>query len=306
MIDLTSVFMSDLPQISQVLPGFAFSENKSIWEAVKGFERNLEIEVAATYASSGSLQLDSVADTRGVTINVHYSISKIPQTEYQPRLADDRVGYFMTVVKDYSNSSTTKEQFVRYINRWHLKKADSGADMSVPQQPIVFWVEKTVPFKYRKPIHDGIAEWNKAFEQAGFVNAIEVRQQPDNADWDPEDINYNTFRWITANAGFAMGPSRVNPYTGQILDADIIFDADFLEAWKSKYETLGPDAVESLTGGPLDLESYRQVAHNSLPRIPIEQRACVLSQGMSLQLAFGAAAPLTGGNARSRPNFRRN
>ena len=70
----------------------------------------------------------------------------------------------------------------------------------------------------------------KAFEKAGFVNAIEVRQQPDDADWDPEDINYNTFRWITASAGFAMGPSRVNPKTGEILDADIIFDSDFLES----------------------------------------------------------------------------
>ena len=75
-----------------------------------------------------------------------------------------------------------------------------------PKTPIIFWIEKTVPFKYRKPIRDGIAEWNKAFEQAGWLNAIEVRQQPDDATWDPEDINYNTFRWITANAGFAMGP----------------------------------------------------------------------------------------------------
>ena len=97
-----------------------------------------------------------------------------------------------------------------------------------------------MPFKYRKPIRDGILEWNKAFEKAGFVNAIEVRQQPDNDDWDPEDISYNTFRWITASAGFAMGPSRVNPYTGQILDADIIFDADFLQLWKQEYETFTP------------------------------------------------------------------
>ena len=80
--------------------------------------------------------------------------------------------------------------------------------MSPPKKPIIFWIEKTVPYKYRAPIREGILEWNKAFEKAGFVNAVEVRQQPDNADWDPEDINYNTFRWITASAGFAMGPSR--------------------------------------------------------------------------------------------------
>ncbi|WP_447544665.1 hypothetical protein, partial [Neisseria gonorrhoeae] len=86
-----------------------------------------------------------------------------------------------------------------------------------PKEPIIFWIEKTVPFAYRKPIREGIEEWNKAFEKAGWLNAIEVRQQPDDADWDPEDIRYNTFRWITSDAGFAMGPSRVNPYTGQIL-----------------------------------------------------------------------------------------
>ena len=62
-----------------------------------------------------------------------------------------------------------------------------------------------MPFQYRKPIHDGILEWNKAFEKAGFIDAIHVIQQRDEDTWDPEDINYNTFRWITAGAGFAMG-----------------------------------------------------------------------------------------------------
>ena len=108
-------------------------------------------------------------------------------------MADDRVGYFMTVLKDYS-SSRDRDHFLRYINRWNLQKADPSAEKSVPKKPIIFWIEKTVPFKYRKPIYDGISEWNKAFEKAGFINAIEVRQQPDDATWDPEDINYNTFQ----------------------------------------------------------------------------------------------------------------
>ena len=99
LVDLTPVFMSDLPQISQVLPGFSFSSTKSVWDSVKGFKDNIELEVAATYASSGRSSIESVADSRGVTINVHYSISRIPKTSYQPRLADDRVGYFVTVVK---------------------------------------------------------------------------------------------------------------------------------------------------------------------------------------------------------------
>ncbi len=290
-VDLTSVFMSDLPQISQALPGFMFSSGKSNWAAVKGYADNMELEVAATYASSGLLDIDSVADSRGATINVHYSISALPQTGYRPRLADDRIGYFMTVLKDYSKK-TDDDRFVRYINRWDLAKADPGADMSPPKKPIIFWLEKTVPYKYRKPIRDGILEWNKAFEKAGYVNAIEVRQQPDNADWDPEDINYNTFRWITASAGFAMGPSRVNPLTGQILDADIIFDADFLQAWKHEYETFSPQSIAAMTGGPLDLKSYEDMLLKTKHRgDPLSAFCpdCQLSTGRARDFAFGEA-----------------
>lgn len=142
---------------------------------------------------------------------MHYSISYLPRTSYKPRLADDRVGYFLTVLKDYSKKSDD-EQFVRDINRWDLTKADPSADLSPPKKPIVFWLEKSIPFKYRKPIREGILEWNKGFEKAGYDNAIEVREQPDDADWDAEAIDHNTFRWITTNTDpgmvMAMGPSR--------------------------------------------------------------------------------------------------
>jgi hypothetical protein len=290
LIDLTQVFMSDLPQISRVLPGFIFSANKSSWAAVKGFPNNVELEVAATYSSNGQIELDSVPDSRGATINVHYSISKIPSNGYSPRLADDRVGYFLTVVKDFSSKSD-REQFVRYINRWHLEKPAGASDgPTPPKQPIVFWIERTVPHKYRKPIREGIEEWNKAFEAAGWLNAIEVRQQPDDAEWDPEDINYNTFRWITANAGFAMGPSRVNPYTGQILDADIIFDADFLQFWKSEFETMTPQTVASLTGGALEFDEQPVESPAAVVGLLDQHRDCMLSHGMARQLAFGATA----------------
>lgn len=292
MVDLTQVFMSDLPQIGQVLQGFIFSPQKSSIAEAKGFPNNMELEIAATYASSGQMEIDTVPDSRGVTINVHYSISKIPTTGYTPRLADDRVGYFLTAVKDFSSKSD-RDQFVRYVNRWNLTKADASAEISPPQQPIKFWIEKTVPYKFRKPIYDGIYEWNKAFEAAGFVNALIVDQQPDNAEWDPEDVNYNTFRWITSNAGFAMGPSRVNPYTGQILDADIIFDADFLSFWKEEYENLTPQTIAEMTGGALDIDSNIAPRQRSIfnPRATTAAMdKCMLNRGMSMQLAFGAAA----------------
>ncbi|HND51446.1 MAG TPA: zinc-dependent metalloprotease [Pirellulaceae bacterium] len=287
LVDFTPVFMSDLPQISQVLPGFAFARDRSNWAAIKPFKDNMELEVAATYASGGQAEIETVPDSRGATINVHYSISRVPATSYQPRLADDRVGYFMTVVKDFSKQSD-RDQFTRYINRWHLERPQGVPDgPAIPVQPIIFWIEKTVPFKYRKAIRDGIAEWNKAFEAAGWLNAVEVRQQPANAEWDPEDINFNTFRWITSNAGFAMGPSRVNPYNGQILDADIIFDADFLTSWRTEFETLlaHPSPLADDVGATSVEKTTRQLfgRHGG-------DAACMLRDGMSSQLAFGATA----------------
>lgn len=290
-VDLTPVFMSDLPRISAVLPGFSFTESKSTWAPGfpkgknKGLKDNIELEVAATYASSGKQGFDSVADTRGASIYVHYSISLLPSTGYKPRLADDRIGYFLTVVKDWSKK-TDDDRFVRYINRWDLQKADSSAALSPPKKPIIFYLEKTIPYVYRKPIREGIAEWNKAFEKAGFANAIEVRQQRDSDDWDPEDINYNTFRWITAGAGFAMGPSRVNPRTGQILDADVIFDADFLQFWKQEYETFTPESIVQWTNGALDLRGYEQQIKRHGPS-HYGGHICALQHGLARELAFG-------------------
>jgi hypothetical protein len=290
-VDLTPVFMSDLPQISNVLPGFMFSETKSTWADIEGFPKNVELQVAATYASSGNAAIDSVPDARGVTVNVHYSISELPVTSYKPRLADDRIGYFVAAQKDFSKKDLD-DRFVRYITRWNLEKADPTADVSTPKQPIVFWLEKTIPFKYRKPIRDGILEWNKAFELAGFYDAIEVRQQPDDAKWDPGDVNYNTFQWITSGAGFAMGPSRVNPSTGQILDADIIFDADFLQYWKQEQETFTPESVAMMTGGAIDIEQYRadrKARPAYMQNSYGDRSACYLLNGMSRQLAVGAS-----------------
>ena len=285
-VDLTPVFMSDLPQISQVLKGFSFSSDKSTWASVKAFPDNVELEVAATYASGGTVQFDTVPDSRGATINVHYSISRLPETGYQPRLADDRVGYFITALKDFSKR-VKEDRFIRYVNRWDLRKADPTIDPSPPAKPIIFWLEKTIPYEYRKPIREGILEWNKAFEKAGLANAIEVRQQPDDADWDPEDIHYNTFRWITSGVGLALGPSRVNPTNGEILDADVLFDADFLLFWRKQQEIMTPqragaDRLFPPAGpaGPLGA---------LLPDAPRPDCCvCELERGMARQLAFAS------------------
>lgn len=288
LVDMTRVFLSDDERIGQQLRA-AFAMDRSTVSRVKAFEKNVEIDIVAIY--SGNSEFDTIADSRGMQVGVHYSISQLPSTGYKPRKADDRVGYFLTVAKDFTDNSDD-EHFVRYINRWDLQKTDGAARLMPPKKPITFYLEKTVPFNLRPIVREGIEEWNKAYETLGFANAIEVLQQRDEDTWDPEDVHYNTFRWITAEAGFAMGPSRVNPLTGQILDADIIFDASFLRSWRHEYENFTPSTVAMMFG---DDEAF--AAAGASPR---GHHACRLATGMQQQMGFAAAALLTRGLVEKR------
>lgn len=287
LVDMTRVFLSDDEHVGKALNA-AFVIDRSTVAQVKGFRDNMELQIAAVY-SNPTGGPDTVADSRGMQVLVHYSISKMPSSGYKPRRADDRVGYFMTVSKDFTDN-TDPQHFVRNITRWDLQKADANAKLSPPKTPIIFHMEKTVPIHLRPIVRSGIEEWNKAFEKIGFANAVEVRQQRDDDEWDPEDVNYNTFRWITADAGFAIGPSRVNPLTGQILDADILFDAGFLRSWKTEYENFTPAIAAELFG------DEAAAPNATLPYLPrADLRHCRLSAGMQHQMGFATAALMAQG-----------
>ena len=186
---------------------------------------------------------------------LHYSISLLPSADpkssgYTPRLADERVGFFTTSYVDFGKF-TENETRVRYINRWNLQKADPNLKLSPPKQPIVFYIEHTTPIRYRRWVREGVLMWNKAFEKIGLINAIEVRQQDAASkaymDLDPEDVRYNFVRWLSNGKGTAIGPSRVHPETGQILDADIILTDGWIRHWWTQYNEILPKvAVEGL------------------------------------------------------------
>jgi len=218
---------------------------------VKNFPQNTEVAVDLIAKPQGR--------KHGDILTVHYSLSSLPKSDYVPRLADDRVGYFLTVSRDYSKDYRDDTTFLRYINRWGLEKADPSLDLSPPREPIVFYIEKTVPTRYRRHVRDGILEWNEAFEKVGFSNAMEVRQQTDTqfADLDPEDVRYNFFRWIISDWSFAMGPSRVDPRTGQILDADILFDDSMVRSYVDDWDVYLEEAIlETFT--PEDISFLRE------------------------------------------------
>lgn len=160
-------------------------------------------------------------DPRSLFVSFYYSFAKLPDQPMQPRIADERVGHFVSSHIDFSDDISPKTK-VHYVNRWRLEKKDNAAAMSEPKEPIVFWVDKNVPEKYRKAVTGGILEWNKAFEKIGFKNAIVAKQQAASDNFDTMDARHASVRWfVGADVGFAIGPSHKDPRTGEILDADI-------------------------------------------------------------------------------------
>ncbi|OKH49200.1 hypothetical protein NIES30_07525 [Phormidium tenue NIES-30] len=233
-------------QFPSVLGSYALNADASYLGPVRAFPDNVELETVLGFSGGASSDspfffgLEGIPDSRGFNLRVRYSLSVIPNhPTFQPRQADERVGYFLTTYQSLGRPGIA-DPFVRNIHRWHLEKQDPTAALSPPKTPLVFWIENTTPEEYRAAIRDGIEWWNAAFEQAGFTQAIEVRQMPANADWDPADVRYNVIRWsdslYSEYAGF--GPVRVNPLTGEILDADILLDASVVRDLTLQYDTL--------------------------------------------------------------------
>lgn len=188
---------------------------------------------------------------------IHYSFSEVPATTngFKPRDADERVGYFTTAFSDLSKYKDDETR-VRYINRWHLEKRDSKLELSPPKEPIRFFVEHTAPVRYRRWIKAGVDYWNKAFEKVGIVDAIVIEYQDAQSkvhmEKDPEDVRYNFIRWLNNDVGTAIGPSRVHPNTGEILDADIILTDGWIRHFNFNYEDLMPKlAMEGVSAEEL-------------------------------------------------------
>ncbi len=205
------------------------SKDKTRCTEIRNYPKNSDVIVEYVFdnrypTNSGS---STVTDARYISITMQHSLIEMPENEYQPRYDDPRVGYFTTKVTD--QTATTVTPYRDMIHRWHLVKKDPSAAVSEPVEPIVFWMENTTPEELRPLIRQGVEAWNIAYEKAGFKNAVVVKQQPDDADWDAGDLRYNVLRWTSSPlTRSAWGPSWVNPRTGQILGSDIMLDYIFV------------------------------------------------------------------------------
>jgi hypothetical protein len=218
---------------------YNLSSRLSYFGPTKAFPKNVELESDLTMSSSVPDNIDVVPDARSLFLRVHYSLLELPDENYHARLADDRMGYFLTARRQYDNYKTDTS-FVRYINRWRVEKADPTARVSPAKNPIVFYLLDEVPDQYRAPLRDAMLEWNKAFEAIGITHAIEVRQQPADPNWDPDDARYSIVRWATTDipAFGAAGPSITNPLTGEIFRGEVIMDANIARSFGVSYNEI--------------------------------------------------------------------
>ena len=198
-------------------------DKKTYISRIKNYPKNTSIEVTYGFFNpSPKGSVDAVPDARYSSIVARHMFVEMPDDEYQPRVADQRVGYFSTKITDLSTYDYFKGKDL--INRWRLIKKDPSAEISEPINPIVFWVENSTPEEIKPFVVEAIELWNIAFEKAGFKNAVVAKIQPDDAEWDAGDVQYNVIRWASTPSPrySGYGPSVANPRTGEMIAADIV------------------------------------------------------------------------------------
>jgi hypothetical protein len=234
-VNVTSFFTSDTPEFSpkSVIKGKKLDKKRSFIERVRAFRENIETRAILTYEAekAGNRRLGTVS------VVVNHSMAHLPEKPMMPRLRDSRVGYFSVTQTDYGLDVHRAERR-SYITRWRLEKKDPKKKMSEPVKPIVFYIDRSVPKKWRKYIAKGVEDWQEAFEQAGFKKAIIAKQAPsveDDPDWSTEDIRISSISWLPSRTENAFGPHVHDPRTGEILDADIKFYHNLMNLLRDWY-----------------------------------------------------------------------
>lgn len=292
LVNADGLLLSDkLDPVKPVMPPGPFTSfmfnlgglnpTKSKYATIRSFPNNTDVVVDLAYDNpnafvSGGLD---ITDPRYVRVRMQHSFIEMPKNNFIPRKDDPRVGYFMVQRNDQTSISVTP--YKDLINHWHLEKKDPSAAISEPVEPIVFWVENTTPYEYRQTIMEAGLKWNEAFEKAGFKNAVEMRMMPDTATWDPADIRYNVIRWVSsASPSYgAIGPSFVNPRTGQILGADITVE------WFSGSAT--PIFDELFNGNTGNTSSVKALLKQVEQQHQEQYNACTLGNELKAQLVTG-------------------
>lgn len=230
-IDVTSLFNSDVPMIGplskeerKTFEVTSLDTKRSFINHVNSYPQNIEVRHVLTYNGT---KLPDNELTNTLSVEMNQSIILLPEKPMQPRNYDARVGYFAIQQTNYSlDEQRAAKQ--RFITRWKLEPKDPAAyargELVEPIKPIVYYIDPATPEKWRPYLKQGVNDWQKAFEAAGFKNAIYAADPPtkeQDPEWSPEDVRYSCMRYITTEIQNAVGPHIHDPRTGEILESDI-------------------------------------------------------------------------------------
>ena len=205
---------------------------------MKSFPKNIEVIQDFTYNAA---EPPSNGGIESISIQMNQSMILLPKDKMQPRYFDERVGWFTLSKYDYS-SEKLKADRKTFIRRWRLVPKDIEAykrgELVEPLKPIVYYLDPATPEKFRSYMKEGVELWKKAFEAAGFKNAIIAKEPPtkeEDPDFSPEDIRYSVIRYVASTTRNATGPSVSDPRTGEIIESDIIWYHNHLRSYRNRY-----------------------------------------------------------------------
>lgn len=295
-----SPFLGDVIDLSDTLKQalqtnpeqqYRLNPEQSAFGPSKAFPKNVLLDVRQTWETSDPSVVDNVPDPRTLQFRVDYNFIEPPDdSDYMPRLADDRVGFFDVPYLDFANNTRRTRQ-TRYIVRWNMQPSDPTKSISPAKHPMVFYLSNTIPEQYRPAIRDAVLAWNGAFQRIGISNAIQVLDQPNDPTWDADDIRYNVIRWLTESngGGFAEAQIVPDPRTGEEFHTGVIVDADIM---------LGGSNIWRYLIDPARSHAPRSFA----------EREAQYATGMQEQRAYGLVAlnmmgMMTGSNASQQYNY---
>lgn len=245
LIDVSSYFNNDSPGFNIIRKSlkkeYSIGSNdskRSFIDSVKSFPENIEIRHTLTY-NLGKPPRGNTANT--MSFQVNHSIIALPETPMSIRYSDERVGWFSLNKYNYS-SDALKSDNIRIIRRWRLEptnlEAYNRGELVDPIKPIIYYLDPATPMKWRPYFKQGIEDWAKVFEKAGFKNAIIAKDPPtkeEDPNFSPEDIRYSTVRYVATTTRNATGPSVSDPRSGEIIESDIIWYHNHLRSYRNRY-----------------------------------------------------------------------
>ena len=245
LVDVTKFFSTDIKAITGLPARFRktykvkrLDASRSFINTIKSYPKNIEVVQDFTFDADAP---PSNKNTNTITIRINQSMILLPERPMMPRMHDKRVGYFSIGNVDY-NSEALKADSKRYIKRWRLEPIDEAAynrgELVAPKKPIIYYIDPATPEKLREYIKQGVDDWQKVFETAGFKNAIYAKMAPtkeEDPEFSMEDIRYSSIRYVASTTRNAMGPSVSDPRSGEIIESDIIWYHNHLRSYRNRY-----------------------------------------------------------------------